>query len=236
MEKQGYLVLSLFNIVCCVQGTIWALSVIYYKMCISTTTLDLYTIQWFLACCGVFLSHLTSSPCFKPPNPNYWGVFYLRSIMLLEMSHGTEPKVICLINTKGITKALLKWSFQLQMLTWALNFVVAYSAVTFASSSWSSHKQTHSMGSELMSADENHCWKSIQLRASAWLLQAVAPSPLCRSKDPTTCSFFSLHCNVQGCLHSCHLSGRYNILIVFLFTEGEKKIHKFLSMFTLEKM
>lgn len=73
--------------------------------------------------------------------------------MLLEMSYGTEPKLTCLINTKGIAKALLKCSFQLQMLTWALNFVVAYSA----SSSWSSHKQTHSMGLELLSADENHC-------------------------------------------------------------------------------
>lgn len=113
------------------------------------------------------------------------------------------------------------------MLTWALNFVVAYCAVTLASSSWSSHKQTHSMGSELLSADEIHCWKSIQLRASAWLFAAAAPSPLCRSKDPATPSFFSLHCNVQACLRSCQLSGRYFILVVYLFTEGEKSHFSF---------
>lgn len=42
-------------------------------------------------------------------------------------------------------------------------------------------------------------------------------------------SFFSLHCNVQACLHSCQLSGRYFILIVYLFTEGEKSHFSFYS-------
>lgn len=95
--------------------------------------MDLYTIQWLLACCGIFQCHLTSPFLLLTTNPKYWGVFYLRSIMLLAMSHGTKPKIICLINTKGITKTLLKCSFQLQMLTWTLKFLVAYSA----SSSWS---------------------------------------------------------------------------------------------------
>lgn len=154
--------------------------------------------------------------------------------MLLEMRHGTEPKLIWLINTKGVTKALLKCSFQLLMLTWALDFVATYSAVTLASISWSSRKQTHSMGPELVSADENHCWKSIQLRESVWLFAVVAPSPLCRSNNPTTPCFFSLHCSVQGCLHSHQLSWRYIIPIVFLLVEGEKKVHVYLSTFTLE--
>lgn len=81
-------------------------------------------------------------------------------------------------NMKCITEALLKCIFQLQMLTWALTFIVADSAVTLASNSWSSRKQTHSMGAELMSADENHCWESVQLTASALLFSAVARSPL----------------------------------------------------------
>lgn len=74
-------------------------------------------------------------------------------------------------------ETLLKCNLQLQVLTWALTFIVAYSVVTLASSSWSSHKETCSMGSEFMSADKNHGWESVELTASALLFSAVAPSP-----------------------------------------------------------
>lgn len=86
--------------------------------------------------------------------------------------------------TKCVTQALLKCVFPQQVLTWALTFIVAYSAVTLASNNWSSHKQTHSMGSELMSAAENQCWAPVQLTAPALLFSAIAPSPLIGSGLP----------------------------------------------------
>lgn len=123
------------------------------------------------SCTGLFL-HSANSLC---------AVGRWRKLQHIRVSAGGKGWGTVTVNRenmKCITEALLKCIFQLQMLTWALTFIVADSAVTLASNSWSSRKQTHSMGAELMSADENHCWESVQLTASALLFSAVARSPL----------------------------------------------------------
>lgn len=123
------------------------------------------------SCTGLFL-HSANSLCAVG---RWWKLQHIR---VSAGAKGWDTVTVNRENMKCITEALLKCIFQLQMLTWALTFIVADSAVTLASNSWSSRKQTHSMGAELMSAGENHCWESVQLTASALLFSAVAPSPL----------------------------------------------------------
>lgn len=87
---------------------------------------------------------------------------------------------------KRITEAFLKCNFHLQILTWALTFIVAYSAVALAYNGWNSHKQAYSMGAGFMLADENHCWESVQLSISPAFVSSWSLTT-CKSK----CAIFS---------------------------------------------